>query len=110
MEFPYTESELKAALFLIGEKVEGDEGAVKRIEETATNYFPPNESELKKKIAEFHGITVKDLISSTNYQILYDEYIFKSMRKIVELLKNELNLSDVQAWASVALASGQIGE
>lgn len=72
------------------------------------DYFPAEKKELNKKIADFHGISVEQLINSPNYKVLNEEYGGHYVREMVASLKQEMGATDVQAWAVIAVAMGKI--
>lgn len=118
MKIPYDKFQLKMALVGLEKKFPGTETEEEMHEKLkmiaddlgdfATKQIPDEKSEINKKIAEFHGIQVVDLLNSPNYQILCDEYITDIVKQMVSRLKIDLVLNDVEAWAFLARAMGVI--
>lgn len=99
-EIPYSKWDLIIAGTSLGDKLEAS-----KLEELGKEFegrMPPEMKDRNKKIAESHGISVKQLIDSPNYQILCDEYNKKVVQDLVSAIQKKLNITNIQAWAILA--------
>ena len=102
-KIPYDAFTLKLALVGIPE----DEALLTLLEEITTdvdNMPISNVAAMNKAAAEFHGITVVDLINSPNRVELLGEYQLDFIKKNIVNRLTEYGLDDKQAWAIVALS------
>lgn len=80
----------------------------KSIEEKIGINLPCSQkSELNKKIAEHHGITVRDLVQSKNYVLLCNEFYRFFFDNAAEELIKQLKITDAEAWALICLAQNE---
>ena len=105
MKIPYSALELKVALLGIDSKIINDEKDEK-FAEKISSFVPKNKNDLNKKIAEYNGVGVMDLINSPNYTILCNEYKEAVVKDLVRKVKDEFNLTSKQAWAFFACSIG----
>ncbi|TSC83265.1 MAG: hypothetical protein G01um101419_95 [Parcubacteria group bacterium Gr01-1014_19] len=103
MEIPYNEWELKMALCGVPKEMgDGESEKVKKLLAEIERQVPDSKKELNQKVAEANGITVKDLIDSPNYKVLIQDHLSQATRNLVEEMKKEFNITDIQAWAVIA--------
>ena len=102
---PYDETTLKLALLGLDKKME-DEELTKKISIRLSESLPAYDKiELNKKIAQYNGISVLDLINSPNYDTLKQEYYQNIINKAIVILKEE-SFTDKEAWALITLSTG----
>lgn len=77
------------------------------LEDRIIEHCAPKETN-NATIAEFHGISVLDLINSPNYPLLITQYQLSSLEKGVKFLSEEIGLTELQTWALVAVGMGLI--
>ena len=107
MKIPYDEWELKIALIsLMGDEEKFTEEKLCEIENEFKDKISSKKEDLNKKIAEYQGITIEQLINSPNYKVLYGEYVFSICKQIVEKFVEKFEITEKQAWAIVALGLG----
>ena len=97
IKVPYDDLTLKIAL--LGSEKKLTKKITKKIEQKLNREFGKDKAEKNIKIAEENGITVKTLINSPNYKTIVEEYDSKAAKRFVEILKEEANLNDKEAWA-----------
>lgn len=88
MECPYNEFELKMALISLTDEQIDQVNKLKTEDIQIDN----------KRIAEFHDISVLDLINSPNYALLCEKYKELELMKVKAQLES-IGLSNKQAWA-----------
>ncbi len=103
---PYDSITLKLALLGLDKKLEDDELA-KKINIRMSEFLVTDKSEINKKIAEYNGISVIDLINSPNYSLLREEFSKTLILKAIDVLKEE-SFSDKEAWALLSVATGNL--
>lgn len=107
MEIPYDEWELRIALIsLIGDEKKFTEKKFREIEDKLKGKISADKEDLNKKIAEYHDVTIEQLINSPNYKVLCGEYIFSLYKKIAEKFVEKFKITDKQAWAIIASSIG----
>jgi len=97
MQLKYSEIELKTALLTIPED-KLNEVVKNLIEKFSEASAPKDKAELNKVIAEFHGISVLDLINSPNYDRLTQEWGDSYYQRIIDIIM-ESGLNHKQASA-----------
>ena len=107
IEIPYSKDELRFAVLGVKEE-QLDEKKLDAFFNERENKVPKDKKEWNKKAAEFHGITVEQLINSPNYKILSDECIGQFIKQLVEKLQERLGITDKQAWAFILVGMGLI--
>jgi aminopeptidase N len=80
----------------------GEEVLSKRMEAFAEKHNSIN-LEDKNKVAEFHSITVSELINSPNYKVLKEEYKEKCTQDVFNELKEQFQFNDKEVWALLFL-------
>ncbi len=101
MKIPYNDLELRIALLGIdGEKFTDEK--MKEIEKKFKDKLPKQDSELNKKIAEYHGVSAIDLINSPNYKILCVEYQKNILEEFINEIVEKIGITKKQTWALVA--------
>jgi len=108
MVCPYDKITLKLAMLSLDKKMEDVELA-KRINTRLSKFLIKDKAELNKRIAEYNGIEVVDLINSSNYATLKQEFTQSLMYKAMDVLKEE-SFTDKEAWALVAVGTGNLKE
>ena len=106
IKIPYNKLELTIALSGISENDKDFIKKLTKIKDDLLKKMPGSKKERNKLIAEENGISVKDLLNSPNYELLgsqYEERIFNDFRNRI---KDDLNLTEKQSWAIVAVAFG----
>jgi len=101
---PYDKITLQIALLGLEKKM-ADDTLAEKINSKLSNFLIEDKSVLNKKIAEYNGIEVIDLINSPNYDTLKQEFSETLIHKSIEVLKEE-TFTDKEAWALVALGTG----
>jgi len=104
---PYNKMTLQIASMGLEKKLT-EELSNKLAEEINKQCDITNEAELKKSCAEHHGITLEMLINSPNYEKLMSEFWRSLFHKTLEVLKSN-GFSNEEAWAFVALGTGELG-
>lgn len=103
IEIPYTDFELKLALF----GVQNSEERIKEISEHLKKDIPSTPAQKHKCIADHYGISVLDLINSPNFEILVQKFelskIFEFKQKMVEG-----GFTEKEAWAIIAAANNTL--
>lgn len=105
MKIPYDEFDLLMARFSI--KIDDPEKAESVCQE-AFALMPKSKAEFNEVVAAHNGISVVDLINSPNYKVLGSEYVESIIKIVVEKLKSDLGLTDVQAWSVAAESFGLV--
>lgn len=103
INIPYSQLELDIALLGVSNRIE-DAVATEVMQEIVACFEQKagkTQAETNSKIAEFHGITVIDLINSPNLNTLVE--MFKESRTIEmkTVLMEKLGVSDKEAWAII---------
>jgi hypothetical protein len=109
IKIPYDKWDLKFALFGVMGKV--DEEKIEQCGAEIKKRFGSdmeNKAELNRKIAESNGITLEMLVNSPNYEILKSEYAKMMWLQLVKLIKEQLNLTDKEAWAVLVSATTEL--
>ncbi len=107
IEIPYDELELKIALIGIDLKKFNKKRIMKlKSEFKLAGLIPGGKKDLNKKIAEYHGISAKELINSTNYKVLREEYQKNLVNKFISKFVEKLDITKKQAWAILTAAMG----
>jgi len=101
---PYDETTLKIALLGLERKM-GDDALAEKLKARFSEFIITDKPELNRKIAEYNGIEVLDLINSPNYETLRVEFSQTLLFKAIDVFKEE-SFTDVEAWALVAVGSG----
>lgn len=105
MKIPYGKNELYITLLGLDDANISDEKMeelINELEKITSN----GKNNLNKAVAEFHGISVEQLIASQNYKVLCDEYMDGIFRKMAVKIREKLNLTDKEAWALIAKGLG----
>jgi hypothetical protein len=103
LKCPHDELTLRIASLSMSRKIEkfleekGEENFTK-ILDSISDVVPET---LTRKSAEFHGITVDQLINSSNYEKLTDSFLSDLMGKIIVKLGKEIGLENKEAWALI---------
>lgn len=103
---PHNELTLKIALMGIGDKFEDPNFEIK-FKEIMSDIYTSDNAILNKKISEFNGISVLDLINSPNYTVLKEEFFKASLVKAINSLKED-GFSDKESWALIMAATGNL--
>lgn len=103
---PYDELTLKIALMGASKKLEVD-GLQERILEKISSISSKTMSEFNQAVAEYHGISVLDLINSPNYESLKGEFGNHNISRLVSIYKEE-GFDDKESWALVCVSMGNI--
>jgi hypothetical protein len=98
---PYTALELRLATHDVSEEELSDEKAQQIVKEfeSAMPHYKDNAT-CNQKIAEFHGISVLDLINSPNMDKLKADFFQKDVQLILDIYKKH-GLNDKLAWFMV---------
>lgn len=104
MNCPYDEITLKVALLGLNKKME-DEALGNRIKERLSEFLITDKADLNKKLAEYNGVGVLDIINSPNYTTLREEFSKTLILRAIDVLKEE-SFTDKEAWALITLATG----
>lgn len=101
INIPYTKLDLMLAAITASAKVEehGDAMSAK-FEELEKEIRGENKAELNKLVAEHNGITVIDLINSTQMEKLINEYKESKFQLSIDIFKS-FGFTDKEAWACV---------
>ncbi len=103
MKVNYSEFDLNRALEDLGE--EGIQKVVEKL--TAMPLRPPEgKAEINKTVAEYHGITVIDLINSPNYEKLCQQWGDSFYLNILNVMM-KMGLNHTQACAVLYYAVNQ---
>ena len=100
---PYDALTLQIAMLGAANKLEkyeqqhGEGSTVEKL--NSLQLTTPEPSELNKRAAEHHGITIDQLINSPNYAVLKSEYGESMVHKVMGILKTEFGFEDKEAWA-----------
>lgn len=106
MKIPYDWWELRLALLGLDEE-KFDKDKMKEMNDTIESVLPKEEvKDLNKRIAEFHGISVEQLINSPNYKVLCSEFIENALRKVAGMVMKKFDIAEKEAWALIALGLG----
>ena len=98
MKIPYTELELRLALIKLSDR---EKELVPIMEEL--NKLVDEKEKPAKRIADFHGIEVDQLINSPNYSVLQKEYQANILQKSVDFLMDKGGLTHKEAWALISV-------
>lgn len=103
IKVPYSLMELRAALIIFDEK-DLDE---KKMNELAAEFDSVlSADDHNQRIAEYHGISVEQLINSPNYKALCGEYGESVVKEFAKKLKEKFEITDKEAWALVFFCLG----
>lgn len=105
LKAPYSWWEMTSAL---GGITEEQAKKMEKLGEETNKALPANKKEMNTKTAEFHGITVEQLISSPNYQMLCQEFAESLTTDFIKALQEKAGLTEVQAWAACFAVRGEI--
>ena len=106
MKIPYNGWELRLALLGLDEK-KFDKDKMKEMKDVIESVLSKEEvKDLNKRIAEFHGISVEQLINSLNYKVLCSEFVESALRKVAETIMKKFDIAEKEAWALMALGLG----
>ena len=109
INIPFTRLTLSIELFSEEVRKIDDEKLADIIEEH-THLMPGDKRVLLKMVADENGIDERTLINSPNYEVLMEEYGEKVFLRIVNRIREEFNLSRIQAWAVFAQVSGLLDD
>ena len=104
VECPHDKLALQIAMLSASRKIEeyekknGEGSMIKKIEEAKLE-APQSVADLNKSTAEFHGITVEQLINSPNYNKLKEEFGESAIERLLKFLNAEFELSNPEGWA-----------
>lgn len=107
MKFPYSKLELQISLLGVDNKKFTEE-KFREIEEEFKDVVEnfSKKASLNRVIAEYQGITVEQLVNSSNYQVLCEEYTLSLLEKVVEKTAEKFEVTEKQAWAMIAMSMG----
>lgn len=108
ISIPYDEITLKTAAISASSKLE-KEGIQEIILDKISQISPQSMSEFNIKSAEFHGITLSELVNSPNYEILKNEYATHNLSLIRNIYK-ESGFNDKESWALICLGLGKLND
>lgn len=102
MLVPYKKFEILAAVNLIDEKLlaQGDS-----IQEALGKILNIELPQLHLQAAQYHGVTVLDLINSPNYEVLTKSYQETLVSKAIQHLESA-GFSNVESWAIICVIYG----
>ena len=103
----YSQLELDVALIGIISTLEKSQDILEEVSKDLKNVFGENQAEVNVKIAEFHGISLPDLINSPNLEILSKVYSEHCTHLLKDKLMEKLNISDKEAWAILTYADNK---
>jgi len=103
IKIPYEIFELRVALLELQQR--SDFNAQVLDEALKSLELPTEKSEINKRAAEFQGISVLDLINSPNYETLVAECSHATLEKLIQTMKDDGGLKDIEAWAIFALST-----
>jgi hypothetical protein len=107
INIPYSQLELDIALLGVSNTLE-DAVATEAMEEIVTFFEQKTgktQAERNSKIAEFHGISVLDLINSPNLNILVEMFQESRTLEMKTVIMEKLGVSDKESWAIITYAS-----
>ena len=107
INIPYSQIELDIALLGVSNKLE-DAVATEAMEELVAFFEQKTgktQAERNIKIAEFHGISVLDLINSPNLTTLVEMFQESRTLEMKTVLMEKLGVSDKESWAIITYAS-----
>jgi len=105
MECPYTEHEMVMATNEAADKVSEEE--ITKIASFMNEFvtknhmaYNRNNADFNKAVAEFHGISVVDLINSSNMEKLVDMYTVAIINKLIDDVEElNPNINSKVVWA-----------
>lgn len=98
IKIPYSSMELRVALLNFDENKFSED----KIKELKSEFEDlSNDKDQNKRVAEYHGISVEQLINSPNYKVLCEEYGESIIYEFVKKLKEKFETTDKEAWALV---------
>ena len=107
---PYGLMDLQISLINVQHKLQlnFDEQKIKEVLDEVEKLTGPFEAKecLDEKTAEYHGMSVEELLNSSDYQMLCKIYMEGTIYQIVEKLMKILSLTAKEAWALVAYGLG----
>lgn len=103
MELPYDELDMLNALKEVQERLISKYPDGLEPPQMMKDLAAKTEAETKEIIAQYHGISVTDLINSSNYGTLRKEWEEHIMKKVVESMMKEYDISDKEAWAIICM-------
>lgn len=100
LDCPYTKMDLTIAMLGLEQKLEkiGEENLKQVLEKEFKTLNKP----LNKEAAKFHGVTVKELIDSPNFEKLQKQYMDSAVNKLVSNVCKKLDLEPVEVWSLIA--------
>jgi len=106
MKIPYSEFEMQIAMMKLNDKLaEFDKATLEQkkqeMQAFTDSLMPKKRAEQNKLTAEYHGISVKQLMASPVYGALCNEYKEDCIRQFVEMIKEKLETTDLEAWAAI---------
>ena len=109
LDCPYNRSTLLVALATLHRNpaLEDEEKMKKLVDETRKE-FPSEGPEVNRKIAERNGISVEQLINSSNLKYLTERYQDDRCKFLLEKMQEIFNLTDVEAWAGTMAGTNKI--
>ncbi len=110
MKIPYSEIELLVAFELLIEKISLDyfERKMKELEPELSSSAPSDVETFNRKMAEYHGITVEQLLASPNIADLLRQFCWSLICAAQTKFKDKLGITDKEAWAIIAAGLGII--
>lgn len=98
INLPYTKAELTEACKRANAKLQTV--SEETLHEDLKYFFVLNEDKklFNSALADYNGITVFEVLNSSNYLIFKEEFIDYNIKKIVMLLQKKYNLTKVEAW------------
>ena len=107
MDCPHSELELHVAALGLIEKLKNKETqqAILNAGDEHKTVGSGPEKNRKEQAAKFHGITVKDLIDSPNYEKLIKEFVTHTCRKLMSSFKSH-GFTDKEAWCLLMGVAG----
>lgn len=105
LQVPYNKTELKISLMSASVKLEryitlhGEDSLKNLMDGMIGGLDTP--SAVNEDVAKLHGITITDLINSSNYATLKQEYLTGKMNLVRDKLKTNIGLDDSESWAVI---------
>jgi len=106
IECPYDKVTLKMAALSLADKLTDDIGD-KIASEANTLCDITDEAGLKKKAAEYHGLSLEMFINSPNYKILMSEFKGYLVKETIKIMQKQ-GLTSEEAWAFFLLGIGRL--
>ena len=107
IDCPHSELELHVAALGLIEKLKDKETqqAILNAGDEHKTVGTDTAKNRKEQAAEYHGITVKDLIDSPNYEKLIKEFVTHTCRKLMSSFKSH-GFTDKEAWCLLMGVAG----